>query len=175
MQKNQRHEILIAVENESRSFVRRFGVDHAAELDALISGAGCGDGNGLFLIGHNSNGPAANARVAAQQSLPVFGAVFFEFALVHDALNDFVHVVLLPRIRRENSVNFLGRMRGWRSRFVIEGRAGGMAEFVHQGADAFEARGIVRLAKINGAADLRVHLRAAQFFRRSLLPDRSLD
>ena len=175
MQKNQRYQVLVAIENEPRSFVRRFGIDHAAEFDALISRAGCGDGDGLFLVGHNSNGPAANARVAAQQSLPVFGAVFFEFALVHDALNDFVHVVLLRRIRRENSVNFLGRMCGWRSRFVIEGRAGGMAEFVHQGADAFNARRIVRLAKVNRAADLRVHLRTAQFFRRSLLPDRSLD
>ncbi len=65
-------------------------------------------------------------------------------------------------------------MCGWRSRFVIKGRAGGMAEFVHQGADAFEARGIVRLAKINGAADLRVHLRAAQFFGRNLLADGGL-
>ena len=108
VQKNQRDEVLIAVEDEARGFFGGFGVDHAAEFDALLVGAA---GLGLhvfFLVGDDTDGPAADARVAAEDRLAVFGAIFFEFAAVHDARDDFAHVVLLGGIAGENSVDFFG-------------------------------------------------------------------
>ena len=49
-----------------------------------------------------------------------------------------------------------------------------MAHLVHQRANAREARFVVRLAKIDRAADFRVHFRAAQFFGGNFLSDRRL-
>ena len=49
-----------------------------------------------------------------------------------------------------------------------------MAHFIDERADALDARIVVRLAKIDRAADLRVHLRAAQLFGGSFLSDRGL-
>ena len=46
-----------------------------------------------------------------------------------------------------------------------------MARHAHQRANAFEAGLVVGFAKIHRAAHLRVHFRAAQFFRRDALPD----
>ena len=50
-----------------------------------------------------------------------------------------------------------------------------MANFVHERANALDAGGVVRLAKINRSADLGVHLRAAEFFGCGFLPDGGLD
>ena len=49
-----------------------------------------------------------------------------------------------------------------------------MAASAHERANALEAGLVVRLAKIHRAADLRVHLRAAQFLGRNSLPDGGL-
>ncbi len=46
-----------------------------------------------------------------------------------------------------------------------------MPHLVHQRANAREARVVVRLAKIDRAADFRVHFRAAQFFGGNFLSD----
>ena len=80
----------------------------------------------------------------------------------------------LRRLGGENSVNFLGGMRGRLGGLVIERRGGRMAHFFDQRADAPQAGVVVRLAKIDRAADLRVHLRAAQFFGGSFLADGGL-
>jgi hypothetical protein len=48
------------------------------------------------------------------------------------------------------------------------------AHFVNERANPRDARIVVRLAKIHGAADLRVHLGAAQIFGGSFLADRRL-
>ncbi len=46
-----------------------------------------------------------------------------------------------------------------------------MPHQAHERADAFDARVVIGFAKIHGAAHLRVHFRAAEFFRRDALPD----
>ena len=48
VQENQRDQILVAVQDEARGFLRRFGVDHAAEFDALVARAGIGDVDTCF-------------------------------------------------------------------------------------------------------------------------------
>ena len=131
-------------------------------------------GHILLLVGDDADGPAADARVAAQHRLAVLGAVFLEAAPVHDARDDFAHVVLLRRIGRENAVNLLGRIRGRLGWLAVEGRARAVAHFVDERANPREAGLVVGLAKIDRAADLRVHLRAAQFFGRHFLADGGL-
>ncbi len=51
----------------------------------------------------------------------------------------------------------------------------GCAHLVDQGADALEAGLVVGLAEVDGAADLRVHFRAAEFFGGGFLSDGGLD
>jgi len=61
-------------------------------------------GDVFFLVGDDSHGPAAYARVAAEQGFAVFGAVFLELAAVHEAGDNFAHVVLLGGIAGEDAV-----------------------------------------------------------------------
>src|SRR5258708_9967103 len=125
----------------------------------------------LLLIGDDADGPAADARVAAKHSLAVLSAVFLEFAGVHYARNDFAHVILLGRIAGKNAVDFVSREeRVARNSFTKNGRRS-VAHLVDQRPNALEARVIVRLAKIHGAADLRVHVAAAQIFGGSFSRD----
>src|SRR5262245_16366129 len=108
VEENQWDAVLIAVENEASGFFRGFGVDDAPKLDALLVGVRRGGLHVLFLIGDDADRPAADAGIATKQRFAVFVAVLFEFAGVDDAGNDFAHVVLLGRVARENSVNFVG-------------------------------------------------------------------
>src|SRR6266849_6137842 len=78
--------------------------------------------NEFFLIGYNSNDPAAEARVSAQKRLAVFRAIFFEFAGVHDAGDDFPHVVLLARIAGKKSVDVVVGVERGAGLHVAEGR-----------------------------------------------------
>ena len=115
----------------------------------LLAGAGSGDRDVLFLIGDDAHRPAADSRVAAEHGLAVFGAVFFEFAAVHDARDDFAHVVLLARGRRKRFRKFLRRIARAARRLVIERARGRVAHFVDQRADALEAGVVIRLAEID--------------------------
>ena len=54
---------------------------------------------------------------------------------------------------------------------MVERRGGRMPHFIYKRADPFDARGVIRLAKINRAADLRVHLRAAKLLGGRFLAD----
>ena len=56
----------------------------------------------------------------------------------------------------------------------LNGRRIGRAHFIDQRANALDARIVVGLAEIDGAADLRVHFCAAQFFGGSFLADGGL-
>ena len=58
---------------------------------------------------------------------------------------------------------------------VTEGRRIGRAHFVDQGADAGDAGVVVGFAEVDGAADLRMHFCAAEFFGGSFLADGGLD
>ena len=49
-----------------------------------------------------------------------------------------------------------------------------MRQHADQRAQPREARVVVRLAEVDGAADRRVHLRAAQIFVADVLADRAL-
>ncbi len=67
-------------------------------------------------------------------------------------------------------------MRGRLGGLVVERRGGSVAaaHFFDQRANAAEAGVVVRLAKIDRAADLRVHLRAAEFLGGCFLADGGL-
>ena len=125
----------------------------------------------LFLIGDDADGPAADARVTAENGFTVFGAIFFKFAGVHNACDDFAHVVLLGGIAGENSVDFVAWIERLARCNVAERRRIRRAHFVDERANPRDARVVVRLAKIHRAANLRVHFRAAQIFGGSDLSD----
>src|SRR5262249_43423831 len=107
VQKDKRNTVLVAVEDETRGFFGGFRVDDAAELDAFLIGMGRVGSDVLFLVGNDADSPAADARVAAEQSFAVFGAVFLELAAVDEAADDFAHVVLFGGIAGEDAVEFV--------------------------------------------------------------------
>src|SRR5262249_14864633 len=127
VQENERNFVLVAVEDEARGFFGGLGVDDAAKFNALLVGAAGKRLHMLFLVGDDAHSPSANARIAAEQSLAVFGAIFLEFAGVDDAGNDFAHVVLLARIIGEDAVDFLALVQRLARRDMTEGRSSGRA------------------------------------------------
>ena len=174
MEKNQRDAILVAVENKARGFFRGFGVNHAAKFHALLVRAARKRLHVFLLIRDDSNGPASDARIAAEQRFAAFGAVFLEFAGIHDAGDDFAHVVLLAGIARKDSVDFFRRKERFARLGMTERRRIWRADFVNQSANSCDARVVIRFPKIHGAADLRVHFRSAEIFSGSFLADRGL-
>src|SRR5258708_2952931 len=95
---NQRNAVLIAIENEARGFFRRLSINYAAKFDAFLVRAASQALHVFFLILGHPAGTSASVGAAAKQRFAVFRAVFLEFAGVHDAGNDFPHVVLLAGI-----------------------------------------------------------------------------
>ena len=92
MEKNQRNQILVAVHDEARRFLRRFGIDHATELDPLVAFV-VRSLRVQFLVGDDSHGESANARIAADQRLAIFRLVFVEAAAIEHARQNLFHVV----------------------------------------------------------------------------------
>src|SRR5579862_4068300 len=174
VKENQRNQILIAIQNKPRRFICRLGINHAAKLNSLLSRPRRSHRNVLLLIRHDPHRPAANARKSTQHRLPILGAILLELAAIHNPRDDLPHVVLLPRIRREYSVDFIARMRRRPRRFVIERRLRTMPDLVRKRPDSLDARFVVWLAEIYRAADLRVHFRPAKVLRGSFLPNRGL-
>src|SRR4029077_13590652 len=106
VQKDQRDAVLIAIEDEARRLLGRFGIDDTAEFDALLIRAASQRLNVFFLIRDDADGPSTDAGVATEQRLAIFGAVFFKLASVDDARDDFAHVVLLAGVVGEGAVDF---------------------------------------------------------------------
>src|ERR1039457_950361 len=88
-----------------------------------------------------------------------------------DARDDVAHVVLLARSICENAVDFFWRIERVFRFLVIEWAVSVMAYFIDEGAEAIDAGFVIRFAEIHGAADLRVHFCATQFFGGNLLSD----
>src|ERR1700688_2405332 len=114
----------------------------------------------LFLVGDDADGPPADAGVAAEKRFAVFDAVLLEDAAIHDAGDDFAHVVLLGWIAGEDAAQFAGGIQRIDRLGVAENWRIGRSYFVDQSADAFETGFVVRLAEVHGAADLGMHFRA---------------
>ena len=98
MQKDQRHQVLIAVHDEARCFLRTFGIDHFRELDALFTRMTIGLVHLDGLVGHHAHGKAANTRIPTDHGLAIFRFVFVEAAAIHDAGDDLLHIVGPRRI-----------------------------------------------------------------------------
>src|SRR5208282_6891945 len=120
----------------------------------------------LFLVGDDPDRPAADARVATDDRLSALGAVFLEFAAVHDSRDHFAHVVLLGAVGGSDSVDFLGGIGGRLGGLVVKRSARRVAELIDEGANTPDAGVVVRLAEIDGAASLRMHPCAAELFGR---------
>src|SRR6059058_2669450 len=128
----------------------------------------------LLLVRDDADGPPAYARIAAEQRLAVFRAVLFKLTGIHDARNDFAHVILLRRIARKDAVDLVARVERIARFHMAEGCRVRRAHLVHQRANALKTRVVVRLAKIHRTADLRVHLRPKIFARWQPAPTRVL-
>src|SRR6266404_4640252 len=174
VEKNQGNAILIAVENEACGFFRGLGINHAAKFDTFLVRAARQCLNVFFLIRDDADGPAANARIAAKKGFAILRAVFFEFACIHNAGNDFSHVVLLARVARKDSEDIIAGVERVARFHVAEWRSVRRADFVNKRPNSKNARIIIRLAEIHRAANLRVHLGATKIFRGSFLADRRL-
>jgi len=125
----------------------------------------------FFLVGDDAYGPAADARVAAKERLAVFGAVFLEFAAIHQASDDFSHVVLLSGITGEDSVEFVdGIQRFFQARVAEDGRVW-RAILSTRARIRFRQDSSSGFAKIDGAANLRMHFGAAEVFGGGFLAD----
>src|SRR2546426_8381940 len=94
VQKNKRNAILIAIENEARSFFSGLGINHAAKFNSFLIGAARQCLHMFFLIRDDADGPAANAGVSAKKSFAVLRAVLFELARIDGARDDLLHVIL---------------------------------------------------------------------------------
>ena len=115
VQEDQRNHVLVAVHDEARGLLGAFGIDDAAELDAPVA-LMIDLLHVQLLVGHDADGIAADARVAAQQRLAILGLVLVEVAAVDNARDDLAHVVLRGRIAVEDSVKLLrGVQRGSRA------------------------------------------------------------
>ncbi len=137
--KIERDEVLVAVEDEARGFVGAFGIDDAAELDALFAGV-AGLRLVLLLVGDDADGKAADARVAAEDGAAVVGLVLVELGAIDETRDDFMHVVGVAGgacgIGIDEGVEIFGgilrrvllRVEGG----AIEGGAGGMAELADE-------------------------------------------
>src|SRR5438874_6600953 len=107
----------------------------------------------LLLVRDDADGPPAYARIAAEQRLAVFRAVLFKLTGIHDARNDFAHVILLRRIARKDAVDLVARVERIARFHMAEGCRVRRAHLVHQRANALKTRVVVRLAKIHRTAD----------------------
>ena len=87
MDEDQRDEVLVAVEDEARGLVGAFGIDDAAELDALFAGV-AGLRLMLLLVGDDADGEAADARVAAEDGAAVVGLVLVELGAIDEARDE---------------------------------------------------------------------------------------
>ena len=173
VQKNQGNQILVAVHDEARRFLSRLGINHSAKLYppfALVR-------DGLLmrlLVGHNPHREAADARVTAEQRFAVIRFVFVEAAAVHQARQNLFHVVRACGIGFVDPINLLSRIERRLGFLAIKGRGAPISQLFHQRADAYQATFIVGLAVVHRAADLRMHLGAAQIFGRYFLSYRRL-
>src|SRR6202022_1460514 len=117
-----------------------------------------------FIVGYDSDGPAADSRVPANQRFAVLRAILFKFTAVNDARDHLPHVVLAGWIRRKNAVDFFRWIRGMFRFLVVKSSGEWMSHFIDECANASQAGFIVRFAKIHSAADFRMHFRSAEIF-----------
>src|SRR5262249_47104288 len=152
--------VLIAIHDEACGFLGGFGVNDAAELDTPITGV-VGLVYVRLLIGNDAHSVTADASEAADHGLAVLWAVLVEVAVVDDADEDFLHVVLLGAVGVEDAVNLCGVVARRTSLFAIEDAELAIAHLVDQRTDTRDAGLVVRFAIVDRAADLGVHLGAA--------------
>src|SRR5206468_12717888 len=92
MEEDEWYKILVAVHDEAGGFLGGLGVNHTAELYALVAFV-VGLLRVQFLIGYDADRESADTGVAANQGLAVLGLVFIEAAFVHYARQNFLHVI----------------------------------------------------------------------------------
>ena len=119
VQKDEWHQVLVAIHDEAGRLLRRLRVNHASEFDALVAGMVHLLHMGL-LVGDDADGVAADARVATKHGLAVLGFVFVELAAVDDARDDLLYVVLPGRVAVEDAVDFLGGIERLARRLAVK-------------------------------------------------------
>ena len=92
VEENKRNQVLIAVHDEASGLLRRLGIDHAAELNALVAFV-IGLLRMQFLIGDDADGEAADSAVSADQCLAVLRLVLVKAAAIENARQHFLHVI----------------------------------------------------------------------------------
>ena len=155
---------MVAVHDEAGGFFGAFGIDDAAEFDALFARV-AGLGLRRFLVGDDADGGAGDASVAADEGAAVVGAVLVELAAVYDAGDEFVRVVGVDGgfggVGIKERIKVFGRV--FRGVFfsvefgVAEGGLLALAYFRDERAQAGDAEVVVRFLEVDGAGDFGVH------------------
>ena len=114
-----------------------------------------------FLVGDDAHGEASDASVAADQRFAVLGLVLVEAAFIHNARENFFHVVGARGRGIVGAVDFFGRHRRVDGLFAIPEGLAAVSPLFYERADAAEASLVIGLAEVNRAADGGVHGGAA--------------
>ncbi len=173
VEKDERDQALVAVHDEASGLLGGLGVNNAAELDALVAFM-VSLVRVKFLIGNNADGEASDASIPADQRFPILGLVLVKAAFIHNARENFFHVVRARGRGIVSAVDLFGLHRWLHGLFAIPERLAAVTPFFNQRTDAGDTRLVIRLAKVDGAADGGVHRGATQFFGGDFLPDGGL-
>src|SRR5208282_5867945 len=103
------------------------------------------------------DGEASDASVAANQGFAVLGLVLVQAAFVHDARQNFLHVVGTRGRGIVGAVDFFGRHRRVHGLFAIPDGLAAVSPLFYEGADAGDASFVVGFAEVDRAADGRMH------------------
>src|SRR5690606_38319537 len=106
------------------------------------------------LVGHDTHSPAVNSGIAGDDGLPEAGLVFFKFRIVHEALDDLHHVVLLVPLLRKNAIDLLWVLGGFHRRLSAIAGLVKVPDLVHYVLDGVEGILVVLGLVIRHAADL---------------------
>src|ERR1035437_3096358 len=156
VKKDERDQVLIAVHDEAGGFFSGLGIDDAAELDALVAFM-VGLLRVEFLVGDDAHGEASDTSVAANQGLAILGLVLVEAAFIHDARENFFHVVGARARGIVGAVDFFGQHRRVHGLFAIPEGLAAVSPLFYERADAGEASLVIGLAEVDRAAGGGVH------------------
>ena len=118
VKKNERDQALVAVHDKAGGFFGGLGVNNTAEFHALVAFV-VSLVRVEFLVGDDADGETSYASVATDQRRAVLGLVLVEAAFIHNARENFFHIVGARGRGIVSAVDFFGRHRRVHGLFAI--------------------------------------------------------
>src|SRR5689334_5322656 len=105
--------------------------------------------HGQRLVGDNAHGKTADARQPADHGLTVFRLVLVKLSAIHDAGDDFLHVIRTHTVSFKDSVDLFGGVRSGLCFATIEWSYRLVAQLADNRADSLNADVIVGFAIVD--------------------------